>query len=183
MTELDGLGEAAKLFAGASALALLLANVYTMARPARSSAAAAVAAMAGGVFSALLYGFASGLFLTVAAVGIVAQTVAQLLIVGLLAGGGAAGLNASTRTAEAKRLEVQGPPAEEQPALIQNASFATPRPSRHATGVSTGATSASGDRGATLPTPERTPEQIAREIRAVEAHMNRLRRELTGENI
>jgi hypothetical protein len=181
MTELDGLGEAAKLFAGASALALLLANVYTMARPSRSSAAAAVAAMAGGVFSALLYGFASGLFLTVAAVGIVAQTVAQLLIVGLLAGGGAAGLNASTRTAEAKRLEVQGPPAEEQPA-IQTIAHPAPRPSRHATGVSTGATSASGDRGATLPTPERTPEQIAREIRAVEAHMNRLRRELTGEN-
>jgi hypothetical protein len=62
----------------------------------------------------------------------------------------------------------------------------SPRPSRHATGVSTGATSASGDRGATPPTPDplrRSEAEIARDIRATEAHMNRLRRELNGEKI
>jgi hypothetical protein len=63
----------------------------------------------------------------------------------------------------------------------------SPRPSRHATGVSTGATSASGDRGATPPTPEVVAERKRRDMMeqeaiAAEAHARRIRREL-GENV
>lgn len=97
---LDSLGEAAKLFAGAALLANLLTSLYTLANPSRTPATAVIAALLFGMLGALLLALASALPLSL-------QSGAQVVIVGILAGAGAAGVKALNDKADQSRLDAK----------------------------------------------------------------------------
>jgi hypothetical protein len=84
----------------ATAIASLLTNLFKLAWPAAPSVALVVVALVVGIGSSILVGVANGAVLD-------GQVVAQMVVQGIIAAGGAAGLDRTSQAASEKREEAK----------------------------------------------------------------------------